>query len=96
MSALFKPANLIASHSWLARLINKTDFKKQQVFIYFYRMIKALIIDDEASAANVTCMLLKKYCPALTELKIAVGAEEGKLILGPTTPILFFLILKCL
>ncbi len=54
-------------------------------------MIKALIIDDEASAANVTWMLLKKYCPALTELKIAVGAEQGEACIRSFNPDLIFL-----
>jgi len=54
-------------------------------------MIKALIIDDEESTANVVYMLVQKFIPVITELKIAVGAEQGFEIIKSYGPDLVFL-----
>ena len=61
------------------------------VFIYFYRMITALIIDDEQAAANVVKMLVEKYVPAITTLHVAIGAVKGLEAIETLHPDLIFL-----
>ena len=54
-------------------------------------MIKALIIDDEESAANVVRILVGQYVPAITELHCVIGAADGLHAIETLKPDLVFL-----
>ncbi|HRH47336.1 MAG TPA: LytTR family DNA-binding domain-containing protein [Panacibacter sp.] len=54
-------------------------------------MIKALIIDDEESAANVVRILVQQYIPAITELHLSIGAADGLHAIKTIKPDLVFL-----
>ena len=54
-------------------------------------MIKALIIDDEAVAANVLRMMIERHVPAITDLRLATQAEEALALVKGFQPQLVFL-----
>lgn len=54
-------------------------------------MVRALIIDDEESAATVVKLLLQKYIPEVSEIYIAAGAIEGISLIQSCRPDLVFL-----
>lgn len=61
------------------------------VFSYFHYVIKALIIDDEAGAASVLQMLIERYVPEITQLRIATKIGEANVLLQQFKPQLVFL-----
>lgn len=54
-------------------------------------MIKALIIDDEAAAANVLQLMIGRYIPAITELRVTTDPQEAVSIIEEFKPNLVFL-----
>jgi two-component system LytT family response regulator len=54
-------------------------------------MIKALIVDDEAAAANVLQLMIGRYVPAITELRITSDPQEAVSIIQSFKPDLVFL-----
>ena len=54
-------------------------------------MIKALIIDDEAVAANVLRMMIERHVPAITDLRLATQPEEALALVKSFKPQLVFL-----
>lgn len=53
-------------------------------------MIKALIIDDEVRAANVLQLMIERYVPEITQLRIATQAGEAKAMIEEFKPQLIF------
>lgn len=53
-------------------------------------MIKALIIDDEAAAAHVLQMMIEKYVPEITDLRIATKIDEATTIVTNFEPDIVF------
>ena len=54
-------------------------------------MIKALVIDDEASTLNVIRILIERHIPEITELHTAAGSQEGFNAIQHYKPDLVFL-----
>ena len=54
-------------------------------------MIKALIIDDEAVAANVLRMMIERHVPEITDLRLATRPEEALSLVKSFQPQLVFL-----
>ena len=54
-------------------------------------MIRALIIDDEESAANVVRLLLEKYIPEINAIRVAIGSQTGLESIKSFQPDLLFL-----
>jgi len=54
-------------------------------------MIKALIVDDEAAAANVLRMMIERHVPAITDLRLATQPEEALALVKSFQPQLVFL-----
>ena len=54
-------------------------------------MIKALIIDDEASAANVLQLMIERHVPEITDLRIATKLSEAHSLINQFQPQLVFL-----
>jgi two-component system, LytTR family, response regulator len=54
-------------------------------------MIKALIVDDEAAAANVLQLMIGRYVPAITELRITSDPQEAISLIQSFKPDLVFL-----
>jgi len=54
-------------------------------------MIKALIIDDEAVAANVLRMMIERHVPEITDLRLATQPEEVLALVKSFKPQLVFL-----
>jgi two-component system, LytTR family, response regulator len=54
-------------------------------------MIKALIVDDEAAAANVLQLMIGRYVPAITELRITTDPAEAISLIQEFKPDLVFL-----
>ena len=54
-------------------------------------MIKALIIDDEAVAANVLRMMIERHVPEITDLRLATQPEEALALVKSFKPQLVFL-----
>lgn len=53
-------------------------------------MIKALIIDDEVRAASVLQLMIERYIPEITQLRIATQADEAKALIQEFKPQLVF------
>lgn len=53
-------------------------------------MIKALIIDDEAAAANVLQLMIERHIPEITDLRIAVNLTEAHSLIQQFEPELIF------
>lgn len=53
-------------------------------------MIKALIIDDEAAAANVLQLMIERYIPEITDLRIATQIAEAESLVQSFAPHLVF------
>lgn len=53
-------------------------------------MIKALIIDDEVRAANVLQLMIERYIPEITQLRIATHAAEARALIKEFKPELVF------
>lgn len=53
-------------------------------------MIKALIIDDEASAANVLQLMVERHVPEITDLRIATRISEAYSLIQQFQPDLVF------
>jgi two-component system LytT family response regulator len=53
-------------------------------------VIKALIIDDEASAANVLQLMIERHVPEITDLRIATKISEAHSLLHHFQPQLVF------
>lgn len=54
-------------------------------------MIKALIVDDEASSRNMLSLLIQKHIPEITELKQSSGGKEAIELIEALKPDLLFL-----
>lgn len=54
-------------------------------------MIKALIIDDESSAAKVLQLLLELHVPEVTQIRVATRVPEAKSLIQQFNPDLVFL-----
>ena len=54
-------------------------------------MIKALIIDDEASAANVLQLMIERHVPEIKDLRIATKLGEAHSLIDQFQPQLVFL-----
>jgi len=54
-------------------------------------VIKALIIDDEASAANVLQLMIERHVPEITDLRIATKLSEAHSLINQFQPQLVFL-----
>lgn len=53
--------------------------------------IKALIIDDEAMACDMLAYQIRRYVPAITEVKKCTSAKEGMQLIASWQPDLLFL-----
>ena len=54
-------------------------------------MIKALIVDDEVAASNVLQLMIERYIPAITDLRIANDPQQAFSLLNNFKPDLVFL-----
>lgn len=54
-------------------------------------MVKALIIDDEAAAANVLRMMIERHIPEISDLRLATQPEEALALVNSFQPQLVFL-----
>lgn len=60
-------------------------------FWYLHGVIKALIIDDEPGAATVLQLLIERYVPAITQVRVAVKISEAHSLVRQFEPDLVFL-----
>ncbi len=60
-------------------------------FYYLHPMVKALIIDDEAAAANVLQLMIERHIPEIKELRVATKINEAYSLLDRFQPDLVFL-----
>lgn len=53
-------------------------------------MIKALLFDDEAAAANVLQLMIERYIPEITDLRIATQVSEARSLVENFKPDILF------
>lgn len=53
-------------------------------------MIKALIIDDEMTAANVLQLMIERHVPEITQIRIATKTDEAHSLIGQFEPDIVF------
>lgn len=56
--------------------------------------MKALIVDDEQFCRDNLQLLLKDYCPQITEIELAASAEEARQLIQKSKPDVMFLDIK--
>lgn len=59
--------------------------------MYFYIMMKAIIIDDEYSARKTLLALVERYCPNVSIIEMCEDAASGYLAINKHQPDLVFL-----
>ncbi|RYY70189.1 MAG: response regulator, partial [Chitinophagaceae bacterium] len=73
-------------------LVRKDNFAEIIFFIlYIYKVIKALIIDDEPAAVKTLQLMLDRYVPEIGELRATTDPAEGIHLLRAFQPHILFL-----